>query len=158
MKTSSLILNALRELGTRQLGLYAIYQLGLRTGYYRWATRPRQQTVQARMSLGWLVLPERAMLEAVIGQDGVDQVRAEADEIVAGKARLFGSEPAPLKLVPPGLLGHWTEHDQGRVVNDDGRILDIKFVWEPARFGWTPRVLCPRPRRRRPGWRHWRQT
>ena len=33
---------AARELGLKQVGLYGIYQLGLRSGYYLWRTNPRK--------------------------------------------------------------------------------------------------------------------
>ena len=63
---------------------------------------------------------------------GLAALRAEADEIVTGKVRLFGSAPVPLELAPPTPLRHWTAYE-GRA-HDLG---DLKFIWEPARFGWA---------------------
>ncbi|MBC8497248.1 MAG: hypothetical protein H8D37_06265, partial [Chloroflexi bacterium] len=69
---------------------------------------------------------------------GLSQLLAEADEIVAGRVRLFGGDPVPLVLTPPGELSHWTELEQGsKGVGKQGGRGDIKFIWEPARFGWA---------------------
>ncbi|MFN2151060.1 MAG: hypothetical protein ACK2T5_05640, partial [Anaerolineales bacterium] len=39
----SLALKAWREIGPRKLGLFALYRLGLRTGYFRWATKDQSR-------------------------------------------------------------------------------------------------------------------
>jgi hypothetical protein len=135
--SASLILDALRELGSRQLGLYAIYQLGLRTGYYRWATQAAPDVDPGRVSLDWLPLPGRAALGGLLGEGGVDQALSQADEILAGRVRLFGGEPAPLELTLPGPLAHWTEASYGLPKSDESDPVDVKFIWEPGRFGWA---------------------
>ena len=60
---------------------------------------------------------------------------SEADEIVAGEVRLFGGEPQPLNLAPRGYLHHWTAYEKGGAAL--AACEDIKFLWEPARFGWA---------------------
>ena len=54
---------------------------------------------------------------------------------MSGKVRLFGGNPQTLTLAPPGPLHHWTDYAKG----DPTFITweDIKFLWEPARFGWA---------------------
>jgi hypothetical protein len=61
-------------------------------------------------------------------------LKQEADEIVSGQVRLFGQNPVPLELSPPGPLTHWTLYELGKV---PWGVEDIKFIWEPARFGWA---------------------
>ncbi len=60
----------------------------------------------------------------------------QADEVAAGKGRLFGGEPADLKLTFQGPQKDWSAYERGKV---DLRTWtpDIKFLWEPARFGWA---------------------
>ncbi len=85
-----------------------------------------------------LNLPPSSLVATTIGDDGISQLIAEADEIVAGQVRLFGGDPAPMVLTPPGELAHWTDYELGRKeVREQGGIMDIKFLWEPARFGWA---------------------
>jgi hypothetical protein len=127
-------LKALRQLGLRQLSLYAIYQLGLRSGHYRRVTPSPQQAVQpySYPLHAVLTLPDPDQLLALLGDTGLAALRTEADEIVAGRVRLFGADPVPLLLAPPAPLHHWTEYEVK--ANDLG---DPKFIWEPARFGWA---------------------
>jgi hypothetical protein len=83
-----------------------------------------------------LNLPDRNELHTLLGKDGLAHLLAEADEIVAGRVRLFGSEPVPLQLTMPEPLEHWTVYEI-RSKSNNQPDNDIKFVWEPARFGWT---------------------
>jgi hypothetical protein len=131
---------ALRELGIKQVGLNLIYKLGIATGHYH------RQLNSALSRLGQLntppnltlhpcltQLPDRDALRSIIG-DQIPQLYAQADEIVAGNVRLFGGQPVPLVLNPPGNLKYWSEYEGGSSVIGDQ---DIKFIWEPARFGWA---------------------
>lgn len=145
----SIMFKALRELGPKQLGLYALYRLRLESGWLRWKTgdwEERTATPELRraqlagVSTGprgeesWLALPEANEVRQVIGEQGAAQVLEQAGEIAAGKARLFGGEPAPLNLEPDWPLAHWTAYEQGRA---PWGAEDVKLVWEPARFGWA---------------------
>jgi hypothetical protein len=129
----SLALKAWREIGPRKLGLFALYRLGLRTGYFRWATKDQNRATidNGQLSPGarpLLKIPDPVNLREIIGPAGLSQLKAEADEIVAGRARLFGGPPVPIDLTPAGELVHWSQtHFSG----------DIKFTWEPARFSWA---------------------
>jgi hypothetical protein len=124
-----------RQLGWRMVWHYAWYQLQLRTGIFRRRTPSRESYSLDRpevvLCLPLFELPERSRLAEVLG-DKADLLIQEADEIAAGKVRLFGGEPQPLKLVPGGELKHWTDHTA-----DQFEGVDIKFIWEPGRFGWA---------------------
>lgn len=128
----------LRQLGLRQVGLYALYKTGLVTGHYKRVTS-RQLSVVSGGVRAVLPLPKREKLQAVLGSDGVTALLAEADEIVGGEARLFGADPVPLQLTLPGPLAHWTAYETGKIQLTINHlpIPDIKFIWEPARFGWA---------------------
>lgn len=133
-------LKALRQLGVEQLGLYAIYQLGLKTGHYHRQlnsslARLDNLNREPYLSLNPCLpsLPDRDAMLDLLG-DQVSQLYMQADEIVSGKVRLFGNGPVPLVLDPPQPLSDWTnyEHNGNRIGG-----LDIKFIWEPGRFGWA---------------------
>jgi len=134
---------AIGQLGLRPVLLNALYRLGLVSGYYR-RVRP-----EAALR-GWLPtplrplfdLPRREALEALLDEAGRAALLAEADEIVAGKVRLFGAQPCPLVLDLPGARAHWVDYERGKAplpfsLLADLPAPDIKFLWEPARFGWV---------------------
>jgi hypothetical protein len=139
-----LALKALQELGPKQLGLFAAYQVGLRSGYLRWKTPAEPISVQqdrwtkSEDECGqirrWLPLPRREDLIRVIGTEGLKSALTEADEIVSGQVRLFGGAPVPLSLKIPGPLKHWTAYEKGQIEEEKQ---DIKWVWEAGRFGWA---------------------
>ena len=128
----SIAFKALTQLGVQPV---ALYRFGLATGHYRRVTS-RQSLVSSGQFKDILPLPRREELLAVLGETGRAALLAEADEIVAGKVRLFGAEPVEINLTIPGKLEHWTAYETGKA---DLRHLtfDIKFLWEPARFGWA---------------------
>jgi hypothetical protein len=127
-----LILKAARQLGLPSLISYARYQFGLRSGFYRWLTSSPPQ-VSTGSFQPVIKLPTQQSLAAALGEQ-TKLLLEEAAEIIQGKARLFGNEPVPLQLVPAGKLAHWTAYEQGRHPSE---VSDIKFLWEPARFGWV---------------------
>jgi len=146
----SLALKALRELGPRKLGFFALYKVGLKTGYSKWKTGDEIQNTEFPRHLSsafcpLLVLPDPDALLEIIGPDGLSQLITETDEIVDGRVRLFGRPPIPLNLTSPGKLTHWTDYALGKSAfpihpntqSPDSLISDIKFIWEPARFGWA---------------------
>ena len=135
-----LAFKALRQLGPRQLGLYALYQVGLRTGHYErslTSTLARldklDQSIPVKIHACLNGLPDCKSLLEQIGTQ-VDQLYTEANEIVKGDVRLFGGRPVPLELTLPGQLENWTKYARGY---DQLSKRDIKFTWEPGRFGWA---------------------
>ncbi len=131
---------ALRELGLKSVGLFALYQFGLQSGHYHrqlTASLSRLKDLNQGSNLTLhLCLPNLPDRDAIFDllDDQVVQLYTQADEIVDGKVRLFGSQPVPLILTLPGPLFDWTYYAGG---NDriDGQ--DIKLIWEPGRFGWA---------------------
>ncbi|HEB64398.1 MAG TPA: alginate lyase family protein, partial [Chloroflexi bacterium] len=133
----SLAWRATRQLGVSQTAWYTWYQLLLRSGYLRLATASPPRRVP--LSTAWvqrIPLPAPQTLREVLGEDGIAQARAAADEITEGKARLFGGPPLPLNLTLPPDLAHWTRHDTAATLREMN-LPDVKYLWEPARFGWV---------------------
>jgi len=131
----SIAVKALRQLGLTQVALNALYKSGLATGHYRRAIQPPAPLSGLRLQ-PLFPIPAREEILAVLGSEGLANLRAEADEIVAGKYRQFGGEPVEINICPSTPLFHWTEYETGKI---DLRpsTFDIKLVWEPARFGWA---------------------
>ncbi|MGE5248850.1 MAG: alginate lyase family protein [Bacteroidota bacterium] len=133
-----------RQMGIQPLALYALYQLGVRSGHYR-----RAETRELGKSAGVDVveanpaapfkLPLRDELRHVLGEEGERRVRAAADEVASGQVRLFGGEPVALQLRFDQPLHHWTEYETNPALLAGFGIPnnDIKFLWEPARFAWA---------------------
>lgn len=139
----STALKALVQLGFQPVALNALYRLGLATGHYRRTERRGAETTFGGNLQALFDFPRREHLLAVLGKQGRKELLAETDEIVAGKIRLFGGEPAALQLtIPGGDLAHWTAYETGKVPIPYALIPglpahDVKFLWEPARFGWA---------------------
>jgi hypothetical protein len=136
----TLALKALRELGPRSLGLYMLYQVGLHTGHYRrllTASLIKLNDLNRGSHLNLqpclTCLPNRDIMLDLLA-DQIGQLYEQADEIVNGKLRMFGGQPVPLVLTPTEPLIYWTKYESGNDRIDDQ---DIKFIWEPARFGWA---------------------
>jgi len=137
----SIAFKALCQLGISQSALYAIYKFGLLSGYYRRATGSgdlddKNHSIKFQSLFDF---PSPADLLAVLGEDGKAQLLHQADEIVAGKVRLFGAEPVPLQLALVNPLQHWTAYEKDASLYNElyTGIKDIKFIWEPSRFGWA---------------------
>ena len=141
---SSLInaIRAVNELGFQPVALNALYRFGLATGHYRRLESREQRLANGQGGIGkrplnkLFTFPTPAELLAILGAEGKAELISQAEEIMAGKARLFGDEPVELTLTLPGKLEHWTVYETGK---SDLRLLtpDVKFLWEPARFGWV---------------------
>jgi hypothetical protein len=131
------IYKALRELGLPSLVSYARYQAGLRSGLYR-RTTPGASAYQNFHSPDPdkipVYIPSREVLAPFFDQEEKERLLGEANEIVAGKARLFGGKAVPLFLETAGPLAHWTAYESGR---QGWGVEDVKHIWEPARFGWA---------------------
>jgi len=137
----SLLFSALRELGPRQVGYFALYRFGLLSGHYRRSTRSPERYSASQQVLAPARLfapPDRLRLKEVIGKNGSAELIGAAEEVAAGNVHLFGGKPVKLELSPPGPLLHWTKYgadnEQGAA---SGISDDVKLVWEPARLGWV---------------------
>jgi hypothetical protein len=134
------LFKAFHQLSPSQLGLYALYQLGLYTGHYERSLTASLKKLED-FSSGTPIkfqsclpgLPDRKVLSDQIGSQ-IDQLYKEADEIITGNVRLFGGQPIPLALTLPVQLENWSKYEKGKNLNLEQ---DIKFIWEPGRFGWA---------------------
>ena len=97
-------IQAARELGYVQVGLFGLYQVGLRSGYYRkvLASPPGRTNQIAGFSFRpvW-ELPQQAKWMELLDETIQSDLIAEADEIVSGYVRLFGGQPRLLKFNTP---------------------------------------------------------
>lgn len=124
------------QLGWKSVTQYALYQAGLRSGYFKARTRqPDIPTLQthlpaSRMSLFPAVSADD--LKKTIGS-GVSRLMETADALLDGKIILFDKISAPLDLSPHTPLLHWSAIECGKFQLEE----DIKFIWEPARFSWA---------------------
>ncbi len=131
----ALLFKALHELGPRQVAQFGWYRLQLKSGWMKLATGAPHET--ASPPAFFIPLPAKDEVCESLGAEGQALLLQEADELISGRVRLFGGEPVPLQLAPPGdsdSLPHWTDYENRRA---QGTWEDIKFVWEPARFGWA---------------------
>ncbi|MGC1375455.1 MAG: alginate lyase family protein [Anaerolineales bacterium] len=131
-------IKALRHLGFTQVALNALYRFGLKTGHYK-RIENREQVTNHLLSNSLFSFPPKEQIIETLGADGLQSLRAEAGEIVAGKFRQFGGEPVEINLTPPAPLAHWTDYETGQAPLSTlySPLSDIKFTWEPARFGWA---------------------
>ena len=134
-------MKALFQLGLEPLALNSLYKFGLWTGHYKRVgeselkNSPPVHTFQPLFSL-----PSREQLLQTLGADGKTALIGEADEIAGdGRFRMFGGEPVPIQLTFNGPLHHWSDYETGRtpIPYSQLPIQDVKFLWEPARFGWA---------------------
>ena len=137
----SIALKALTQLGLEPLALNALYKSELWTGHYRRTLDGGPKTIDHLLSTvhGLFSLPDRGQLLQTLDDDGKSALIKEADEIVGGKFRMFGGEPVPLQLTFDQPLRHWTEYElhPQLLTTFYSLVSDIKFIWEPARFGWA---------------------
>jgi hypothetical protein len=170
MASLTTILRALGELGPEPTLLYGLYQVLLRLGWFRWRTPRRtwadvplaswlrpdissepEQYLQfrARIGMRFFLHPDdefAGALNQVIGHNRAAAI-AQADAILGGEFRLFGTDGYDLGFPPDWgrfcstgedsagvsipLDRHWTAYDESNFAHD------VKLLWEPARFGWV---------------------
>ena len=131
-------LKFLHQMGPGPLALNVLYRIGVKTGHYQ-RTENGGLEIRGEEIRKLFKLPGREDLREVLGMEGERELLSQADEIVAGKVRLFGGEPVLLQLTFDQRLQHWSAYE----INP--RLLssfllphdDIKYAWEPARFGWA---------------------
>jgi hypothetical protein len=137
IKKTGIGLKAAFQLGPAQITNYLHYQAGLRSGYYHLRTPSASMNQllpdDAFIPVWFMHQPEKNAF-SIFGEEYLHRVIKEADEISEGQVRLFGADPVPLNFSIPGLISHWTRHETGKIQLP---VEDIKFLWEPARFGWA---------------------
>src|SRR5450759_646314 len=126
---------AVRQVGPLPVLQSALYQMGLRKGYWRWRLpAPRLESLDEQFTLHFpLILPEKAQIENVAGSEKQEIIK-EADEICSGKIRLFGGPLIPLLLTPKFAPLHWIAYETRKASYGTE---DPKLTWAPGRFGWA---------------------
>ncbi len=132
-----------RQVGLSRVILFGFYKFSLRTGRYQLLTEThRLQTEVNGTPLairGLFTLPDRTQLAEILGENGQKALISQADEIVDGGFRMFGGGPVEIELAFDQPLQHWTKYETDPKLLSKlySPISDIKFIWEPARFGWA---------------------
>jgi hypothetical protein len=130
-------LKAFWQLGWKVSLLYAWYQFLIHSGLLKSLTPASSVQLDSKkepphdLVLLNLSLPSKENLHSILG-DEVEKLINEANEIVEGKVRLFGSAPQPLNLKSTEQPGHWTNYSATWIKGQD-----IKVFWEAGRFGWA---------------------
>ncbi len=131
----------IREIGPRALFHYLRYHLALRSGLLRrqTASPPPFSPSPIRPVFP---LPKPETLGKFFGEKERAQLHAEAESLRNGQFCIFGHFPVSLRswdLGPP--RRHWTEYEAGAFRPEAflpaSFPADIKFLWEPARWGWA---------------------
>ena len=135
-----LLLKTLRQVGIPSLVYYVIYKLGVLTGYFQFREQiGARSTKSIEQPMELFRFPSAAELVEIIGVQGKAELLSQAEEILERKFRLFGSELISLRLSLDKQLKHWSfyERNSNRLSDLISPESDIKFTWEPARFGWA---------------------
>lgn len=127
---------ALFQLGAAPVINLAIYRLGLITGHYARRSKKIAAEFSAQaFEIRWPIkIPGKAKNRTIL----IEVIR-DADTIIKGEYKSFGGTFAKIDLSPKAPLADWTQYEShpDSLVKDD-----IKFTWEPARFGWAIQLAC----------------
>ncbi len=118
-------LKAIQYLGLPKMWFYALYRLGLFTGHFRRLTPCKMSTYTAKPGLP----PYKSFPQ--IDNTQLGQLLSAADHILEGTFCSFGAYQVPLDLMAGASNKHWVELEKRPPEKD------IKFIWEPGRFGWA---------------------
>ncbi|HAF61828.1 MAG TPA: hypothetical protein DCK95_05835 [Anaerolineaceae bacterium] len=130
------LLKAPVELGWKSTWQYALYQSGLRSGYFYLRTptpaieKIRSQIPHTIKSI--LPLPNKQLLQHTLGTT-MPTLLQKADAVTEGKFCLFEGPLTEFTLAHQAPLQHWSQFERRKASVDN----DIKFIWEPARAGWA---------------------
>lgn len=120
----------LSELGPGQLASYAEYRLQLRSGRFEKTFLPACPPLpdpQAALERAYLFSPDHEFTE-----ERKKEILQQAAEILNGQYHPFSGKAAPLDFtLPEKQLLPWPHY------GDTLAGLDIKQIWEPARFNWV---------------------
>jgi len=116
---------AIQYLGLPKIWFYTLYRLGLFTGHFRRQTPTKMAFFSGEPGLlSFTAFPQ-------INKTHLDKLLSEADQIRNGIVTIFGGHHILLDLSLGSSNKHWTELEKIPAEKD------IKFIWEPARFGWA---------------------
>jgi len=129
MNKLSLAFSALKELGIQKITLFALYKLGLKSGLFRCLKPLKINTLPvATADLSELISHWSALFPV-----DTPFLLNQANAIIQNLAQEDEANSLAEKTVNT-FSKHWTQYETGRVKQDD---MDIKHIWEPARFSWV---------------------
>lgn len=135
-----LLMRLVAEIGVSALFQRLRYLFLLKTGVFRRLEPPSSPASTTLRPLFSLPAPEK--IRNILDEKTLAQLRAEADALQNGQFRIFGHFPLSLPSWDFELpRRHWAEYaaeaDSAAAFLPPGFPPDIKFLWEPARWGWA---------------------
>jgi len=128
-------ITAASQLGWDQAFFNLSYRLGLRIGWYKKSCFAKiPDGLIPDLNLFNPVDPQE--LRSIIKENGFNELISTANMISQGQFERFGNGLSPIDLVPPSAEIHWCDLEQN--LSRLPTALDIKEIWEPARFTWAP--------------------
>ena len=131
-------LKAVTQLGFTQNLNYLFYQCLLRIGYFQFYTPKKSQNDHLVDSFfkpsAFNFWPDPNTIR--LGKPTIKTIE-QAREILTGKFQLFGMTKTPIDLSPRSIQHHWSRR---RSPIEGSDTLDIKYIWEPARFSWAVKL------------------
>ena len=121
-----------KEIGIPQLAEFAGYQLTLKNGSVAKSTPAGG--LPPDFDLHRFILDDALPIfdQYPTQEMGEAEILQRAQEIIDGSYHPFGGNASPLSFeLPQSPLTHWTKY------GDNVEGLDIKWIWEPARFTWA---------------------
>lgn len=140
LKRKLALAKTLLRIGPRRLLLVGQHRRKLKRGVYVQQTPVKSwsEFTPGRLRTP-LISPSKSQLQAVLGEQGLASLIADADRIVGGELRYFSwewrrrsgwrSNPDNGFETP---LVHWSQ-----IKDFDAAQGDIKRIWEPSRFDWA---------------------
>ena len=125
---------ALKEIGLPQLADYAVYRMQKKSGYLARQTPLHGLTVDLEAGEIDAHLPCTVHFDELtrLLEKNRKEVLKKADALLAGQYHPFGGAAQPLSFAePPHPACQWLE------AGDQVQGVDIKWLWEPARFTWA---------------------
>jgi hypothetical protein len=133
-------IKALRQLGVRQVGLYGLYRLGVKSGVIEQMSRQALKNVEAvdygEHHLPILKLPPSESIKSALG-DNAHLLIEEAEQICKGVVTVFGNQTQELQFFDENPLLWFTDVESRLQSNKENQDVDLKLIWEAARFGWV---------------------
>jgi len=129
-------LKTISLLGWHSTSQYLLYQLELRSGYSKIRTLPpdleKWKTALPKKIKSILPTVSAQEVKTVLGSRCSQRIGI-AEELLNGQVILFDELKTHLDLSPHTPLFHWSKIERLKLPQDE----DIKYIWEPARFGWV---------------------
>lgn len=135
-----LLMRLVPEIGVSALFHRLRYLLLLKSGLLRHLKPPSSLSPMPFRPI--FPLPAPSKIKNFLDEKTLAQLQAEAEALRNGQFRIFGHFPLSLRSWDLGLSRrHWTEYAAeafpAEALLSPGLPADIKFLWEPARWGWA---------------------